>query len=80
MRKIIVGAQVSMDGVKQAPGGPTEDPTKGFKFGGGIAELFTEIKKYAVSRKKALCRRLDAARLQAETIARFERRRHDRTL
>jgi dihydrofolate reductase len=34
MRKIIVGAQVSMDGVMQAPGGPTEDPTKGFKFGG----------------------------------------------
>src|SRR5437870_12618979 len=98
MRKIIVGAQVSMDGVMQAPGGPTEDPTKGFKFGGwamayfskegreeigrlfkekfdlllgrktyeifaaywpyyeedaphgGIAKLFNDIKKYAVSR------------------------------
>src|SRR5256712_9766617 len=98
MRKIIVGAMVSMDGVMQAPGGPTEDPTKGFKFGGwemryfdqefgeeldrvfkekfdlllgrktyeifagywpyyyenaphgGIAKLFNEIKKYAVSR------------------------------
>jgi len=98
MRKIIVGAQVSMDGVMQAPGGPWEDPTKGFKFGGwvmpyfsqefgeeidrvfkekfdlllgrktyeifaaywpyykedarrgGIAELFKDIKKYAVSR------------------------------
>jgi dihydrofolate reductase len=97
MRKIIVGAFVSMDGVMQAPGGPTEDPTKGFKFGGwvtpyfdkefgeevdrvfkerfdlllgrktyeifaahwpyaeggpndGIAKLFKEIKKYAVSR------------------------------
>jgi dihydrofolate reductase len=34
MRKIIVGARVSMDGVMQAPSGPTEDPTKGFKFGG----------------------------------------------
>src|SRR5438105_14845975 len=97
MRKIIVGAFVSMDGVMQAPGGPTEDPTKGFKFGGwempffdqesreeldrlfkekfdlllgrktyeifaaywpyydekphsGIAKLFKDIKKYAVSR------------------------------
>jgi dihydrofolate reductase len=36
MRKIIVGAMVSMDGVMQAPGGPTEDPTKGFKFGGWV--------------------------------------------
>lgn len=34
MRKIIVGAMVSMDGVMQAPGGPAEDPTQGFKFGG----------------------------------------------
>ena len=98
MRKIVVGAQVSMDGVMQAPGGPWEDPTKGFKFGGwsmaywspeggeeimrlfngkfdlllgrktyeifagywpyydedashgGIAKLFNNIKKYAVSR------------------------------
>ena len=36
MRKIIVGAQVSIDGVMQAPGGPWEDPTKGFKFGGWV--------------------------------------------
>src|SRR5918992_4172476 len=98
MRKVIVGAQVSMDGVMQAPGGPWEDPTKGFEFGGwampyfdeafgeeidrvfkekfdlllgrktyeifaaywpyqdedaphgGIAKLFNDIKKYAVSR------------------------------
>ena len=98
MRRIIVGAQLSMDGVMQAPGGPAEDPTRGFTFGGwvmpyfdqefgeeldrlfsekfdlllgrktyeifaaywpyydedaphgGIAKLFKEIKKYAVSR------------------------------
>ena len=36
MRKIIVGAMVSMDGVMQAPGGPSEDPTKGFTFGGWV--------------------------------------------
>ncbi|MCA1838339.1 MAG: dihydrofolate reductase family protein [Actinobacteria bacterium] len=41
MRKIIVGAQVSMDGVMQAPGGPTEDPTKGFKFGGWAMSYFS---------------------------------------
>src|SRR5258707_11013380 len=42
MRKIIVGAQVSMDGVMQAPGVPTEDPTKGFKFGGWSMPYFDE--------------------------------------
>jgi hypothetical protein len=40
MRKIIVGAQVSIDGVMQARGGPTEDPTKGFKFGGWVMPYF----------------------------------------
>src|ERR1700704_4608087 len=42
MRKIIVGAQVSMDGVMQAPGGPTEDPTKGFRFGGWAMAYFNQ--------------------------------------
>ncbi len=42
MRKIIVGAQVSMDGVMQAPGGPTEDPTRGFKFGGWAMPHFDQ--------------------------------------
>ena len=40
MRKIIVGAMVSMDGVMQAPGGPTEDPTGGFEFGGWVMPYF----------------------------------------
>lgn len=43
MRKIIVGAQMSLDGVMQAPGGPSEDPTKGFKFGGWAWPYFDEI-------------------------------------
>ncbi len=43
MRKIIVGAFVSMDGVMQAPGGPTEDPTKGFKHGGWFVPYFDEV-------------------------------------
>jgi len=41
MRKIIVGAQVSIDGVMQAPGGPWEDPTQGFKFGGWVMPYFS---------------------------------------
>ena len=40
MRRIIVGAQVSMDGVMQAPGGQAEDPTNGFKFGGWSMPYF----------------------------------------
>ena len=34
MRKIIVGARISMDSVVQAPSGPAEDVDKGFRFGG----------------------------------------------
>jgi dihydrofolate reductase len=37
MRKVIVGAFVSMDGVMQGPGGPEEDPTGGFELGGWVA-------------------------------------------
>ncbi len=42
MRKIIVGAFVSMDGIMQAPGGPTEDPTRGFEFGGWVVPYFDQ--------------------------------------
>ena len=34
MRKIVVGAFVSLDGVMQAPGGPEEDPRESFQYGG----------------------------------------------
>ena len=43
MRKIVVGAMVSLDGVMQAPGGPWEDPTKGFEFGGWVTPYFDEV-------------------------------------
>ena len=43
MRKIIVGAQVSMDGVMQSPGGPWEDRTGGFQFGGWAMPYFDEV-------------------------------------
>lgn len=34
MRRIVGGIFVSLDGVIQAPDGPTEDPTGGFVHGG----------------------------------------------
>ncbi len=43
MRRIIVGAQVSLDGVMQAPGGPSEDPTGGFRFGGWAMPYFDQV-------------------------------------
>ncbi len=42
MRKIIAGAMVSMDGIMQAPGGPTEDPTKGFESGGWVMPYLSQ--------------------------------------
>jgi dihydrofolate reductase len=43
MRKIIVQAFISLDGVMQAPGGPDEDPTGGFEFGGWTAAYVDEV-------------------------------------
>jgi dihydrofolate reductase len=43
MRKLIVGAMVSMDGVMQAPGLREEDPTGSFKFGGWVMPYFDEV-------------------------------------
>jgi dihydrofolate reductase len=42
MRKVITGAFISLDGVMQAPGGPKEDPTRGFKFGGWVVPHMDE--------------------------------------
>jgi len=36
MRRIVGAAFVSLDGVMQGPGGPTEDPTGGFGFSGWL--------------------------------------------
>ena len=42
MRKIVVLSFITLDGVMQAPGGPDEDPSSGFKFGGWQAPYATE--------------------------------------
>lgn len=43
MREVITGAFVSLDGVMQAPGGPEEDPTGGFAYGGWVAPHLDEV-------------------------------------
>jgi dihydrofolate reductase len=43
MRKIAVLSFISLDGVMQAPGGPEEDTSDGFEYGGWTAPFFDEF-------------------------------------
>lgn len=43
MRKLTGAVFVSLDGVMQAPGGPDEDPTGDFRFGGRVQPLWAEM-------------------------------------
>jgi dihydrofolate reductase len=43
MRKLIINTFVTLDGVMQAPGGPEEDPTGGFKYGGWSVNYWDEM-------------------------------------
>jgi dihydrofolate reductase len=42
MRKLTGAVFLSLDGVMQAPGGPEEDPTSGFNYGGWVAPHWSE--------------------------------------
>jgi dihydrofolate reductase len=42
MRKLTGAVFVSLDGVMQAPGGPEEDPSSGFRFGGWVQPYWDE--------------------------------------
>lgn len=54
MRKVVVLEHVSIDGVVQAPGGPDEDPSGGFKYGGWIAPYSDAILGAALRRQMNL--------------------------
>jgi dihydrofolate reductase len=43
MRKIIVFSMITLDGVMQAPGGPQEDTSGGFKYGGWTVSYSDEL-------------------------------------
>jgi dihydrofolate reductase len=43
MRKIIVLSFITLDGVMQAPGGPEEDKSGVFKYGGWSAPYFDDV-------------------------------------
>lgn len=49
MRKVIASTFISLDGVMQAPGGPDEDRSGGFAYGGWVAPYWDEVTDAAVS-------------------------------
>jgi len=48
MRKIVVNTFMTLDGVMQAPGGPEEDPTGGFNWGGWSVNYWDEMMAKAI--------------------------------
>ncbi|HJW17619.1 MAG TPA: dihydrofolate reductase family protein [Flavisolibacter sp.] len=51
MRKIIVTTMITLDGVMQAPGGPQEDTSGGFEYGGWCAPYGDEVSAKVVKKQ-----------------------------
>lgn len=50
MRKIITATFITMDGVMQAPGGPEEDASQNFAYGGWQAHLGDDVTEKAIAK------------------------------
>jgi dihydrofolate reductase len=54
MRKIVVLSFISLDGVMQAPGGPEEDRSGGFEFGGWTVPYWDEFSGNAMDEQMGM--------------------------
>ena len=54
MRKVIVLEFITLDGVIQAPGGPEEDPSGGFAYGGWTAPYADEVLGTVMQRQMSM--------------------------
>lgn len=59
MRKITLLSMITLDGVMQAPGGPKEDTSGGFKYGGWVAPYSDEVYDKLVQEELEPARRAD---------------------
>ena len=51
MRKIVVLSMITLDGVMQAPGGPEEDRSGGFEYGGWTQPYADEVYSQVVKKE-----------------------------
>lgn len=54
MRKIVVLSFISLDGIMQAPGGPNEDTSGGFKYGGWTVPYWDEFSGNVMSEQMGM--------------------------